>query len=63
MFGEIKFWLGYSVVFIFVTFFVAGLLQLAEWVAKILKEPVNPIYLAAGGICAYLTCLKLYDEK
>jgi hypothetical protein len=62
MFGETKFWLGYITVFIVVTFFVTGLLQLTEWLAKILKEPVNPIYLAAGGICAFLACLKMEDK-
>ncbi len=62
MLEETKFWFGYIVVFILVTFFVTGLLELTEWVARILKEPVNPIYLAAGGICAFLTCLKMYEK-
>jgi len=60
--GDTKFWLGYIAVFILVTFFVTGLLQLTEWIAKLLKEPVTPIYLAAGGICAFLACLRLHEK-
>jgi len=46
MLKETKFWLSYIVVFVFVTFFVAGLLDMAEWVMKIWWKPFNPIYLA-----------------
>jgi hypothetical protein len=62
MLQDTKLWLGYIVVFVLVTFFVTGLLQLTEWIARLLKEPVNPIYLAAGGICAFLACLKLKEK-
>jgi hypothetical protein len=48
---DAKFWLGYITVFVLATLFVTGLLELTEWVAKLLKQPVNPIYLAAGGLC------------
>ena len=62
MLEDTKFWLGYVVVFVLVTLFVTGLLELTEWVTKLLKTPVNPIYLAAGGICAFLACLKLKEK-
>lgn len=63
MLEDAKSWLGYIVVFVAVTFFVTGLLQLAEWLAKLMKEPVNPIYLAAGGICAFLACLEVREKR
>lgn len=63
MLRDTKFWLGYISVFVLVTFFVTGLLQLAEWIARLLKEPVNSVYLAAGGICAFLACLKMRDRE
>jgi len=59
---DTKFWLGYISVFILATFFVTGLLELTERIANFLKHPVNPIYLAAGGICAFIACLKLHDK-
>jgi hypothetical protein len=59
---DAKFWLGYISVFVVVTFFVTGLLELTERLANFLKQPVNPIYLAAGGICAFIACLKLHDK-
>jgi hypothetical protein len=62
MLEDTKFWMGYIVTFALVTAFVTGLLELTECAAKLLKEPVNPIYLAAGGICAFLACLKLREE-
>jgi uncharacterized membrane protein len=62
MLKDTKLWLGYISVFVVVTFFVTGLLELVEWIAKRLKEPVNPIYLAAAGICAFLACLKMKDN-
>jgi hypothetical protein len=54
-------WLGYFLVFVLVTVFVAGLLHGADWITKLLGLPVNPIYLAAGGICGFLACLKAED--
>ena len=62
MLEDTRFWLGYVVVFVLVAFFVTGLLELTEWVARLLKAPVNPIYLAAGGICAFLACLKMKEK-
>jgi hypothetical protein len=61
MLEETKLWAGYITVFVLVTFFVTGLLEFTEWVAKLIKLPVNPDYLAAGGICAFIACLKLKD--
>jgi hypothetical protein len=54
---------GYALVFILITFAVSGLLQGAEWIARLLKEPVNPIFLAAGGICAFIACLKVFEAS
>jgi len=63
MLEDTKSWLGYVVVFVLVAFFVTGLLELTEWVARLLKAPVNPIYPATGGICAFLACLKMKESR
>jgi len=63
MFEETRFWFGYFVGFVLVTFFVAGLLQVGEWLTKIFHEPVNPIYLAAGGICGFWACWQVHEKK
>jgi nitrate reductase gamma subunit len=64
MLKETRFWLGYISVFVILTLFVAGLLASIEWVTRLLKEPViSPIYVAAGGICAFLACLKLKETR
>ena len=62
MFEEAKFWFGDIVVFVIVTFLVVGLLQLTEWLTKLVKEPVNPVYVAAGGACAFIACLEYKRE-
>ena len=62
MLAEAKFWLGY-VVFVFVTFLVVASLQMVEWLFKLTKEPVNPIYLAAGKVCAFFAILKIDEER
>jgi hypothetical protein len=41
------------------TLFIAGLLELIEWAAKLVHLGINPIYLAAGSICGVLICVKL----
>jgi hypothetical protein len=62
MLEDTKFWAGYIVVFVLVTFFVTGLLELVEWTARLLNHTVNPLFLTAGGICAFITILKMYDK-
>jgi hypothetical protein len=59
MLENAKFWMSYISTFVLVTILVTGLLEFIEWVASLLKESINPIYLAAGGICAFFACLKI----